>query len=59
MSDEPIGVEHCLFLINLEEWTLFISTELEAWNIVFANEPRGMEHCLFLMNLEVWNIVYF
>ena len=51
MSNEPRGMEHCLFLMNLEEpryGTLFIS-----------NEPRGMEHCLYLMNLEVWNIVYF
>ena len=48
MSNEPRGMEHCLFLMNLE-----------VWNIVISNEPRGMEHCLFLMNLEVWNIVYF
>ena len=48
MSNEPRGMEHCLFLMNLE-----------VWNIVYSNEPRGMEHCLFLMNLEVWNIVYF
>ena len=49
MSNEPRGMEHCLFLMNLEEYgTLFISTEL-----------RGMEHCFCLMNLEVWNIVYF
>ena len=40
-------MEHCLFLLNQEVWTLFMS-----------NEPRGMEHCLFLMNLEVCNIVY-
>ena len=43
MSNEPRGMEHCLFLMNLE----------------VSNEPRGMEHCLFLINLEVWNIVYF
>ena len=43
MSNEPRGMEHCLFLITQRYGTLFIS-----------NEPRGMEHCLFLMNLEAW-----
>ena len=59
MSNEPRGVEHRLFLMNLEV-TLFISTEPRGMeHCLFFTEPRGMEHCLFLMNLEVWNIVYF
>ena len=48
ISNEPRGMEHCLFLVKLEYGTLFIS-----------NEPRVMENCLFLMNPEAWNIVYF
>ena len=56
ISNEPRGMEHCLFLMNLEVWNMFnivyILMNLEVWNIVYgtlfiSNEPRGMEHCLF------------
>ena len=58
ISNEPRGMEHCLFLMKPRGGTMFISNEPRGGTMFISTEPRGMEHCLFLMNLESWNIVY-
>ena len=49
------GMEHCLFLMNLEVWNIVyepLEHEPRRGTLFISNEPRGMEHCLFLLNLE-------